>query len=84
MLELKIVWRNPDSQLRVAPRRIQRCELSPEFYDVQELVPSGNLGLWLTPAPSRFTLRVLRPSQQTEVNRESDMTPLPPSDPLIH
>jgi len=48
MPELKIVWRNPNSQLRVPERRIQKCELSPEFYGVQELVSSGGPALWFT------------------------------------
>jgi hypothetical protein len=64
MPELKIVWRNPNPQLRVGRRRVQKCELSPEFYDVQELVPSGDLDPWLTPGPSRFVLRLFGPSQQ--------------------
>lgn len=48
MPELKIVWRNPDPQLRVGRRRVKRCELSPEFYEVRELVPPGDPNIWLT------------------------------------
>lgn len=47
MPELRIVWRNPNPQLRVARRRVRKCELSPEFYNVQELVSPGDPGLWL-------------------------------------
>jgi len=83
MPELKIVWRNPNPQLQVGQRRIQKCELSPEFYDVQESVSSRDAGLWSTPVLSKFVLRLLGRSRQKEDNRGAMIAP-PSSDiPLI-
>jgi len=83
MPKLKIVWRNPNPQLQVGQRKIQKCELSPEFYDVQESVSSRDAGLWSTPVLSRFVLRLLGRSRQKEENMEA-IIPLPSSDiPLI-
>ncbi|HYA25796.1 MAG TPA: hypothetical protein VEF05_16650 [Terriglobales bacterium] len=79
MPELKIVWRNPNPQLQVGQRRIQKCELSPEFYDVQESVLSRDAGLWSTPVLSRFVLRLLGRSRQEEENTDA-MIPLPSGD----
>ena len=79
MPELKIVWRNPNPQLQVGQRKIQKCELSPEFYDVQESVSSRGAGLWSTPVLSRFVLRLLGRSRQKEEKTDA-MIPLPSSD----
>ncbi len=70
MPELKIVWRNPNPQPQVRQRRIRKCELSPEFYDVQEAVSSRDPGLWPTPVLSRFVLRLLGRSRQKEAKKK--------------
>jgi hypothetical protein len=71
MPELKIVWRNPNPQLQVGQRKIKKCELSPEFYDVQESVSSRDPGLWPKPVLSRLVFRLLGRSRQREENMES-------------